>query len=196
MLWALFLSSGWQRLFMADYDSGYEDAEEDLGPSKSELKRQMTALQAIGESLVALSEKQLAQIPVGDERLLLAIRETRRIKSNNARRRHMQFIGKLMRDIDPEPITTALTTMQTRKQAQTDAFHALEQLRDEVLAGGLQGVELVMARWDTADRQQLRQLVLQHQREIKKGKPPAASRKLFKYLHSLKEHTPGDNGGD
>jgi ribosome-associated protein len=181
---------------MADFDTGYEDPEEDLGPSKSELKRQMTALQAIGESLVALSEKQLAQIPVGDERLLLAIRETRRIKSNNARRRHMQFIGKLMRDIDPEPITTALTTMQTQKQTQTDAFHALEQLRDEVLAEGPQGVELVMARWDTADRQQLRQLVLQHQREIKKGKPPAASRKLFKYLRLLEKNNPGDNGGD
>jgi len=179
---------------MADYDT--EEDEEYLGPSKSEMKRRMTALQTIGESLVALSEKQLAQIPIADERLLLAIQETRRIKSNNARRRHMQFIGKLMRDIDPEPISSALGAMRTQKAALNDAFHALELLRDEVLEAGPQGVELVMARWSSADRQQLRQLVLQHQREIKLQKPPAASRKLFKYLRTLHENNPEPDNAD
>jgi ribosome-associated protein len=52
---------------------------------------------------------------------------------------------------------------------------------------GLSGVELAIARWPEADRQQLRQLVLQHQREIQRGKPPAASRKLFRYLRELQE---------
>ncbi|MEH6591733.1 MAG: ribosome biogenesis factor YjgA [Halioglobus sp.] len=159
--------------------------EEDLGPSKSELKRQMTALQELGESLVQLTEKQLAKIPVGDERLLLAIQETRRIKSNNARRRHMQFIGKLMRDIDAEPITSALDAIRAQRQQKNDAFHELEKFRDDILEQGLSGVEVIMERWPEADRQHLRQLIMQHQREIKAQKPPSASRKLFKYLRGL-----------
>lgn len=172
----------------------HDDLEEEFtGPSKSELKRQMTALQEMGESLIELSDKQLAKIPVGDERLLLAIKETRRIKSNNARRRHMQFIGKLMRDIDPQPITQALAELRSQRQAKNDAFHALEALRDSVLEEGLKGVERVMERWDGADRQQLRQLVLQHQRELKQEKTLAASRKLFKYLRTLDEQAASDS---
>ncbi|MEH6580373.1 MAG: ribosome biogenesis factor YjgA [Halioglobus sp.] len=172
---------------MRNYDKRDDSDEEYTEPSKSELKRQMTALQEIGESLISLSDKQLAKIPVGDERLVLAIQETRRIKSNNARRRHMQFIGRLMRDIDAQPIIDALAALRAQKQDKNDAFHALEELRDEVLEAGLKGVELVMVRWEQADRQQLRQLVLQHQRELKQGKPPAASRKMFKYLRALLE---------
>jgi ribosome-associated protein len=173
---------------MRNYDKR-DDSEDDefTEPSKSELKRQMTALQEIGESLISLSDKELAKIPIEDERLVLAIAETKRIKSNNARRRHMQFIGKLMRDIDAEAIIASLKALHTKKQTKNDAFHALEELRDEVLAAGIDGVELVMSRWIAGDRQQLRQFVLQHQRELKQGKPPTASRKLFKYLRTLHE---------
>ena len=178
---------------MRNWDKRDDGEDEFTEPSKSELKRQMTALQEIGESLISLSDKQLAKISIGDERLLLAIRETRRIKSNNARRRHMQFIGKLMRDIDAEPIIAALALMRAQKQEKNEAFHALEQLRDKVLEQGLNGVELVMDRWEDGDRQQLRQLVLQHQREVKQGKPPAASRKLFQYLRTLQEQDSADS---
>lgn len=175
---------------MRKNDKHDELEEEYPEPSKSELKRRMTALQQMGESLIELGDKQLAKIPIGDERLLLAIAETKRIKSNNARRRHMQFIGRLMRDIDVEPIEKALAAIRSQRQDKNDAFHELEQLRDQVLDEGPTGVELVMKRWEFADRQQLRQLVLQHQREIKQEKPPAASRKLFKYLRALYEQAP------
>jgi ribosome-associated protein len=172
---------------MPEHDDNSPADEEYAGPSKSALKRQMTALQEIGESLIALSDKQLKNIPLGDDRLREAIEETRRIKSNNARRRHMQFIGRLMREVDAEPIVAALERMRAQRQEKNAAFHALEELRDQVLDRGLTGVELVMERWSGADRQQMRQLVLQHQREMKQGKPPAASRKLFKYLRELGE---------
>lgn len=161
--------------------------EPDSAPSKSALKRQMLALQALGESLLALNDKQLARIPIDDERLLQALRETRQIRSNSARRRHLQFIGKLMRDIDAEPIERALQAMHQARRQETDAFHELEQLRDDMLAAGPAGVELALARWPEADRQQLRQLALQHQRELQRNKPPAASRKLFRYLRELQE---------
>ena len=169
-----------------------DDSEEEFsGPSKSEVKRRMTALQEIGESLTRLSEKQLSKVPLTDERLIIAIAETQKIKSNSARKRHLQYIGKLMRDIDAEPIQKALEAMYRQKQGSDSVFHDLEKLRDSILADGPGSIEKLLTRWPQADRQQLRQLVLQHKREQKQNKPATASRRLFKYLRHLQEDPSG-----
>ena len=111
-------------------------------PSKSARKRQMLGLQAVGESLLSLNDNQLSKIPIDDERLLSAIRECRQIRSNSARKRHLQLIGKIMRNIDPAPIEQALAALHNTKQESTTAFHQLEQLREDILADGqLQGSE-------------------------------------------------------
>lgn len=172
---------------MPDREDDQSGAPQWDGPSKSAVKRQMLALQQLGEALVGLSEKQLGKIPIEDERLLTVIREARAIRSHGARRRHLQLIGKLMRSTDVEPIESALQAMDRQQQGEADAFHQLEQLRDELLASGVDGVEQVAQRWPQADRQQLRQLILQHQRDSARNKPPAASRKLFRYLRELQE---------
>ncbi len=173
---------------MPDWIKNDPDAAlDDAAPSKSERKRQMHALQALGESLLSLNDKQLAQLQIEDEQLLLAIQECRLISSNSARKRHLQLIGKLMRNIDPAPLEKALSAMHQGQRESTTVFHELEQLREDILAAGAAGVELAIARWPDADRQQLRQLVLQHQREMDRNKPPAASRKLFRYLRELQE---------
>lgn len=161
--------------------------EHDDAPSKSELKRQMTSLQELGEELTRLNKKQLAQIPIEDEQLLEAIAEVQKIRSNSARRRHLQFIGKLMRSLDAEPIRAALSNLDQAKRKADSDFHRLEKLRDDMLAAGVTGTELATRIWPQADRQQLRQLLLQHQRELQLNKPPAASRKLFRYLRDLQE---------
>mgnify|MGYP001593580020 FL=1 len=180
---------------MPDRDNNALEQEQEP-VSKSELKRRMTALQDLGETLASLNDKKLAKLPIDDERLLIAIRETRQIRSNSARRRHMQFIGKLMRNIDSQPIEQALRVMRRPQQQHNENFHQLEQLREEVLAAGPAGVELIIKQWPRADRQQLRQLILQHQREQKNNRPPAASRKLFRYLRDLQEnYSPEDAGG-
>lgn len=171
---------------MAEYRPD-NDSDADATPSKSARKRHMHSLQDMGEALVNLNDKQLARIPIDDERLLAAIRECRGMRSNNARKRHLQFIGKLMRTVDPAPIEQALLALHSAQQRSTAAFHDLEHLRSAILAAGSAGVELAMARFPEADRQHLRQLVLQHQREIQQQKPPAASRKLFAYLRELQE---------
>jgi ribosome-associated protein len=157
------------------------------GPSKSAVKRRMLALQQLGETLVGLSDKQLARVPVADDRLLEIIREARAMRSHGARRRHLQLIGKLMRDIDAGPIERALQAMDRERRDNAGAFHRLEQLRDAVLATGMGGTELVTGRWPQADRQQLRQIILQHQRETGSGKPSSAGRKLFRYLRELQQ---------
>lgn len=160
-------------------------ADQPEAPSKSELKRRMLALQDLGESLLALNEQQLAAIPIGDERLLEALRECRRITSNSARKRHLQYIGKLMRDIEAAPIELALNRLHEERRGTAAAHHELESIRDSLLAAGPPGVEQVLERFPHADRQQLRQLVLQCQREQQRNRPPAASRKLFRYLREL-----------
>lgn len=167
----------------AEGEEGFE------GPSKSERKRQMHALQALGERLVNLSQKQLAQLAIDDEPLLQAVIECQSIRSHSARKRMLQRIGKLMRNVDPEPIAKALDDMHHAHQQATDHFHELEALRDAMLAAGPSGVELAIARFPEAPRQPLRQLLLQHQRETAQDKPPAASRKLFRLLRELQEHT-------
>jgi len=177
---------------MPKHPDNNEDPALDLPPSKSELKRRMLALQELGETLVELNNKQLQQIPITDERLLQAVRETRQIRSNSARRRHMQYIGKLMRDLDATPIERALQQMHQSRQQENDGFHQLEKLRDAMLEAGIAGVELAMQRWPQADRQHLRQLLLQHQREVQNQKPPAASRKLFRYLREQQENYGGE----
>ena len=159
--------------------------EEDSGPSKSELKRQMTALQKIGEELVDLSVRELGRIPIENDDLMQAIQEARRIRSNSARRRHLQYIGKLMRGIDSQAIERALTDLHQQRRGEADAFHEIERFRDQLIEQGVAGIEEVVERYPLADRQHLRQLLRQQQREAKQGKPPAAARKLFKYLRNV-----------
>lgn len=156
-------------------------------PSKSARKREMHALQALGESLVNLTDKQLAQIDLADEDLREAILECRNIRSHSARKRHLQFIGKLMRGIDPQPIADALASLHHQQQESNASFHALESLRDAMLAAGASGVELAVSRYPDADRQHLRQLLRQHAKEQQQQKPPSASRKLFRYLRELED---------
>lgn len=167
----------------------------DERPSKSALKREMTARQALGERLCALTPRELEQIPLAPESALYtAVVQSRSITSNSARRRHMQYIGKLMRDIDPLPLQTALAQLHASHAAENAALHAVEALRDDLVRRGDPAINAVMQRWPGADRQLLRQLLRQHAREQSAGKPPAAGRRLFRYLRELDESsgsTPG-----
>lgn len=163
------------------------DEDGDLTPSKSARKRQMTALQKLGEELVGLSERELVKIPIEDANLLEVIREARSIRSHSARRRHLQYLGKLMRSVDASPIEAALDALHKRRRGEAQSFHELEAWRDTLLHDGDSAIQGLLQRFPTADRQQLRQLLRQHKRELATGKPLAASRKLFRYLRELSE---------
>lgn len=156
-------------------------------PSKTALKREMLELQTLGKELIDLSESEFAKIPIRDEALLEAIATAKRIKSHEGLRRQMQYIGKLMRQIDPAPIREALEERQRGNQELARQFHALEALRDRLVDSGISAVEEVLAQFPDADRQHLRQLILQAGKEATNNKPPAAKRKLFKYLRELHE---------
>ncbi|WP_439101875.1 ribosome biogenesis factor YjgA [Congregibacter sp.] len=155
------------------------------GPSKSAMKREMTARQELGEALCELSPRELQQIPIGDEDLLAAIAETARIKHHSALRRHRQYIGKLMRRIDPEPLQQALDALYQSRKQETVVFKGLEALRDTLIRDGDKALGQVLEKHPEADRQHLRQLIREAQREAAAEKPPAASRRLFRYLREL-----------
>ncbi len=164
-----------------------EDIDNDLpeyrGPSKSQLKRDMTALQELGEELVALSRERLAKIDM-PERLRDAVLDAQRITKHEARRRQMQFIGKLMRDVDAAPIREALDELKGVSAAANARQHHLEKLRTRLMEDEAAFGELARD-FPAADIQHLRQLRRNALREAQQGRPPRAYRELFRELREL-----------
>lgn len=157
--------------------------EADERPSKSRRKKDAHALQDMGTALVALSRERLERIPMPDK-LRQAVLEAQRITKHEARRRQMQYIGKLMRDADPAPIQEALDVINGVSATEVARQHRLERLRtrlmeDEAVLGE------VVATHPGADLQQLRQLRRNALREREQDKPPRAFRELFRVLRDL-----------
>ena len=161
----------------------WEEEEEIIWVSKSEMKRDMEALQKVGEELVELKPNALAKIPL-DEDLLEAVKDAQRFK-NEARRRQLQRIGKLMRQVDVEPIQAALDMLRNKHSQATVALKKLEQKRDKLIENGDSMINAIMVDHPDADRQRLRQLVRQANKEKTQNKPAKAYREIFQYLKAL-----------
>ncbi len=163
------------------------DSEEDLGPSKSQLKRDAQALVELGEKLLTIPEQQLPQIEL--PQVVDAILEAKKIRKGNARKRQLQFIGKLLRKSD----TTALMQVINRFDASTTEhatqFHQLENWRERLINEDSGAMNEITEQYPEVDRQQLRTLVRNAIRERQQtegtNKPPVQFRKLFQFLKSL-----------
>lgn len=150
--------------------------------SKSQLKRMAHEAQAMGERLVELPDKTLKEMEL-PESLYDAIVQARGMKSHGARKRQLQFIGKLMRDIDTTPIADALARFDARHHSNVAQFHALEQWRDQLVENVDDAVGRFIADHPNVDIQQFRTLVRNAQREHKSQKnPPKYQRQLFQFL--------------
>ncbi|MHA2939210.1 ribosome biogenesis factor YjgA [Vibrio sp. RC27] len=163
----------------------WEEEEEFILVSKTEMKNDMLILQKLGEELVELKPSVLEKFPIPED-LAEAIHNAQRFK-NEARRRQLQYIGKVMRSIDPEPIQAALDKYRNKHAQSTVALHKLEQLRDRVVAEGDEAVEAIIALYPNADRQRLRQLARQAKKEKQNSKPPRAYREIFQIIKELDE---------
>ncbi|PSW10207.1 ribosome-associated protein [Photobacterium sanctipauli] len=161
----------------------WEEEEEIIWVSKSEMKRDMEALQKLGEELVELKPNALAKIPL-DEDMLEAIKDAQRFK-NEARRRQLQRIGKLMRQVDPEPIQAALDKLRNKHSQATAELKKLEQKRDKLIENGDSMINAILVDHPHADRQRLRQLVRQASKEKAQNKPAKAYREIFQVLKEL-----------
>lgn len=154
--------------------------------SRSQKKRDVEALQDIGVRLVELKPDQLEKIDISDT-LREAIIEAKRLTSRSAIRRHMQYIGKLMRNEDGEEIQAAIDRFDVTTQAHNQVFHKLEKWRDRLINNEKGMLDVILTEYPQTDMQHLRQLVRNAQKEQSQNKPPAATRKLFKYLRELEE---------
>lgn len=166
-------------------DNQEEEDEEIIWVSKSEIKRDAEELKRLGAELVDLGKNSLDKIPL-DEDLRAAIELAQRIKKEG-RRRQLQLIGKLLRARDEEPIRQALDKLKNRHNQQVALFHKLENLRDRLIEQGDDVMAEVINLYPQADRQQLRSMIRNAQKEKASNKPPKSARQIFQYLRELAE---------
>lgn len=152
-------------------------------PSKSSRKREMHALQDIGTELVELPGERLKKLDL-PENLREAVLAARRITQHEARRRQLQYIGKLMRGIDAEPIRAALDAFKNVSKEEVARHHRLERLRDAFLEDEKVAGRIV-EEWPHADLQHLRTLRRNALKEREQNKPPKSYREIFRILRGL-----------
>ena len=158
-------------------------SEADLPPSKTRLKAEADAQQALGVRLTELPKDKLLKLNLPDD-LLAAILETKKITANGAIRRHRQYLGKLMREIDTAPITEQLARWDGKHTAENAYFHGLERWRDRLI-NDPNALSEFMTLHPPTDSQQLRALIRNAQKELAAGKPPKSSREIFKLLREI-----------
>lgn len=171
-----------------DYQDG-QSPEEYSGKSKSQLKREMHALQKLGEALVALKPAQVAEIPMS-ETLRAAIEESWRLNQNEAKRRHMQYLGKLMRHEDIEQLQKAIDGYHAGSAENTRRLHLAESWREQLLTDE-NAVTHFLKEYPEAEAQHLRNLVRNGRRDLAQDRNSGYSRKLFRYIRDLLDQRAG-----
>ncbi len=149
--------------------------------SKSAVKQQMHELKVLGEKIVALPDAQLNLIPL-EEKLLDAVLLARKITKRGGLKRQLQYIGKLMRNIDPEPIKAVLDNIENAHLQDNKAFHLKEQWRDELLSGGNDKLTEFYDVYPGTDLQRLRQLIRSYKNAGNDDKKKQAARLVFQLI--------------
>ena len=158
-------------------DNGYDR------PSKSQLKREMHALQELGVELVALPKDALKRMPM-PESLDDAVRAARRITDHEGKRRQMQYVGKVMRgllDDETAALREALDKYKGINKAETARLHWIERTREKLLADDAALTEFIRQH-PAVDPQEGRTLIRNARREAQQGKPPRYFRDLFQWI--------------
>lgn len=171
-------------------DDNYDYPEDELEIiSKTSIKKECHALQDLGAALCELKDEKLARLPL-DDTLRNAIIEMRNIRKFAAQKRHMQFIGKLIRNGDAEAIQAAYNELEEEQLNDARRSHMIEDWRDRLLGDEpAQALQDFFDNYPMADRQQIRQFIKNAQTEKAQNKPPTQARKLFKLLRDTLNQT-------
>ena len=164
-----------------DYNEDYSDSLD--RPSKTQQKAAMHALRDLGSELVELSPGQLKRMDL-PEALYAAVRDAQKITAHGARRRQLQYIGKLMRHVDEAPIHAGLALVRGESSAETARLHRIERLRTQLLSDE-NTLSEITRQWPATDLQHLRQLRRNALKEQENNKPPKNYRAIFQYLKEL-----------
>jgi len=154
-------------------------------PNKTKIKREMKELHELGRELVELPIAKFEKITLSD-RMSEAILLAKRLKKA-ALQRQLRFISSIMTEEDTETIYIELKQLKLPQEQEVETFHELEQWRDKLIAGDNELMNELVEQFSEADRQYLRQLVRNANKEAQQNKPPKSSRLLFKYLKGLQE---------
>jgi len=158
--------------------------EQAVKPSKSSLKRESAALQDLAAELAALSSRQLQSLDL-PETLFNAIKEVSDMPPKGARKRMLKYIGGLLRVMDAEPVKEQLAKLRQQSMHSAREHHKIEHWRERLIKQGHTALTELLNAYPCADRQQLRQLIRNAQKELQQQKPPHFSRQLFRYLRDL-----------
>ena len=148
-------------------------------PTKTELKRRAQAVQDLADRLIDAPADLVTALDL-PEKLKDAIALARRITSRAALIRQRQFVAKLMRGIDPEPVRTTLDARADSARQEAARFRRAERWRDRLVGGGSTAIAEFAAEYPDIDRQELARLVGAALSERKDGRPAGAGRKLFR----------------
>jgi len=155
-------------------------------PSKSQVKRDCDHLVVLGEMVLTLKTEELNSLQLPDE-LYVAITTAHKIKSRSGLKRQRLYIGKLLRSIDHGDIESQVKKILHRHDTNTAQFKRLEKWRDLLIDNDKTSLDEIISRYPDIDRQHINQLIRAAHQEKKHEKPPAASRKLFRYLRELED---------
>ena len=159
-------------------------------PSKSQLKREMTALQKLGQELIDQPRDRVKRVPMPED-VKDAILECQLIKDHEGRRRQLQYVGKKMRSLSEEELAIIQRAMDSWKglsKADTSAMHALERHRERLLKDDA-ALTLLLQQHQELDAQHLRTLIRNARKEQAENKPPKAYREIFQILKQLQTNT-------
>jgi ribosome-associated protein len=162
-------------------DSG-ETEEQRL--SKSARKREAASLQELGVQLAALPDQEIKALGLPDT-LFTALRDLRRLPSHGAQVRQRQYIGKLMRAIDPEPVLAKLAERKQRHDVEIRHFQQIERWRDRLLSEPEAGVADLVKEYPSIDQSALMRLLEKAERERLEQRSPVGARELFAFLRQL-----------
>ncbi|MEO8410342.1 MAG: ribosome biogenesis factor YjgA [Propionivibrio sp.] len=171
------------------------DDDEVPPPSKTRRKHEMAALQALGEELVALPAEQVKKVDVPEDLRAAVLAAQRMTRPDDARRRQLQYVGRLMRNVEVQPIRAALAEARGESTVEIARLHRLEQLRSALLADE-KTLQTIAASYPAIDLQHLRSLRRAALREQQQNKPPRSYRAIFQLLKELdtgEPPAPGEN---
>src|ERR1700688_4461958 len=152
--------------------------------SKSARKREAASLQELGVKLSALPDQEIKALDLPDN-LFVALRDLRRLPSHGAQIRQRQYIGKLMRDIDPEPVLAKLAERKHRHDLEIRHFQQIERWRDRLLSEPSSGLDELLREYPQADRKALAKLLEKAEKERLEQRSPVGARELFAFLREL-----------
>ena len=166
------------------FDDPLDESDEIEIVSKTQLKRESHDIQKLGKRLVEMSAVQLTKIPL-DEPVLEAIELAKKIQNKrSALKRHYQFLGKLLRARDTDPIFEAVRVIEEGNHGHVQKFHQAEMWRDEIIANGNEAIESLVAQQTGADRQKLRQLWRNYSSAKKVERQTQIARLIYKEVLS------------